>query len=276
MFKSKLTNTFKSISAWSELADSLQRLNDATIEPTLERLKGMTNVFTMHPDDLQVRFNELGAFFSIGLTDQEDVPLLLQQRTDEIHYKGYEYPLTKTFEREFLGVPMSWQQLYAPKDLITHPYGSRFLLLNDIINSGLDRNDYFQTKRAVIFSKLNHVNGKFKNINEFEQLIERVVVPLIPTHIAFDGQQYYLGTTFIDDRPQAISLPKIEIRQSTSISDKRQRNEKLIIKSVTFKDGILKKSFLTGSKPTTSNMILFDDYPLDMIPIDMNFQQGNK
>lgn len=198
MFQSKLVKSLREIPAWKELASSLEELNKQTIELTLERLKGMTSVFTMHKDDLQVLFSELGAYFAVGKSEDEDIPLLLQQRTDEIHYKGYEYPLNKTFEREFLGIPMSWQQLYAPKDLKTYPYGTKFLLLRDIENEGLNPDDYFQTYRAVIFSRLDQVKGKM-GIDEFEQLLSRVALPLIPTHIAFDGQQYYMQAIILGD-----------------------------------------------------------------------------
>ncbi len=277
MFKSKLTKTFKNINAWSELADALQHVNDAVIEPTLDRLKGMTNVFTMHPDDLQVRFNELGAFFAVGLTAQEDVPLLLQQRTDEIHYKGYEYPLTKTFEREFLSVPMTWQQLYAPKDLITHPYGSKFLLLRDIINNELNRDDYFKTMRAVIFTRLDHVNGKFASMDEFEQLLNRVVVPLIPTHIVFDGQQYFLKAIIYGDKPYKISVPHTEIRDTRIkvASHPLPSKQTINVTQIKIIDVKAEKLHVNGNKPILHNLITFDDFALDMIPLDINSTQGN-
>ncbi|QUM78803.1 hypothetical protein HWV00_20785 (plasmid) [Moritella sp. 24] len=285
MFKSKLTNTFRNINAWSELADSLQRVNDAAIEPTLDRLKGMTNVFTMHPDDLQIKFNELGAFFSIGLTDQEDVPLLLQQRTDEVHYKGYEYPLNKTFEREFLNVSMTWQPLYAPKDLVTYPYGSKYLLMRDIINHDLNRNDYFQTRRGVIFARLDQVNGSFEDLNEFEQLIQRVVHPLIPTDIVFDGQQYFIESILYLDKPLKLSVEHSEIISNIplSMSFPKQVVDTAVSAMTEARPAIV---YVDVNKPTISNQIKFYDAPvihdrlafdaecLDMVPIDTDELRG--
>lgn len=223
MFTAKLVTSLKESTAWTEFAAALQDLNEQALEPTLVRLKGMTSVFTMHVDDLQVRFDELGAVFSVGETEAEDIPLLLQQRTDEMHYKGYEYPLLKTFEREFLGVPLSWQPLYAPKDQQAYPYGSKYLLLRDITENELDPADYFKTMRGVIHAELDQVDSNFASLDQFEQLLERVVVPLIPTHIAFSGKQY--------------SLPPM---------------------------------VLTGSKVITNDAILFDDFALDEVPIDIN------
>lgn len=218
MFQSKLVKSLREIPAWKDLALSLEELNKKTIERKLERLKGMTSVFTMHKDDLQVLFSELGAYFAVGKSEDEDIPLLLQQRTDEIHYKGYEYPLNKTFEREFLGIPMSWQQLYAPKDLKKHPYGTKFLLLRDIENEGLNPDDYFQTYRAVIFSRLDQVKGKM-GIDEFEQLLSRVALPLIPTHIAFDGQQYYMQAIIVGDYLIAPEIQHSEVVSKQAIHE---------------------------------------------------------
>lgn len=276
MFKSKLTEAFKQSSAWRDLADALEKLNAQALEPTLDRLKGMTNVFTMHPDDLQVLFNEMGSFFSVGRTEDEDIPLLLQQRTDEIHFKGYEYPLTKTFSREFLGVPMSWEQLYAPKDLVNFPYGSKFLLKRDIVRDGLDPNAYFQTYRAVIFARLDQVQGSF-GIDDFERLLSRVAVPLIPTHIAFDGQQYYLEAIIIGDKPLYLDVPVTRIVDLNPklLKDSLTTTKKLTVSGIQVIDMNSEKLEIQGKKPLLSNLILIDDFALDMIPLEINKIQGN-
>ena len=198
MFQKLLINKFKESVAWQELANSLETLNEQVIEPNLTRLKNMPSVFTMHKDDIQILFNDLGQHFAVGRVKEEDIPLLLQQRQDEIHFKGHEYSLRKTFEREFLGIPMSYESLYAPKDLSAHPYGSKFLLLRDIEGEGLNRDDYFLTKRAVIFARLDQVKGKM-GVDHFERLLSSVAIPLIPTHICFDGQQYYLEAIILGD-----------------------------------------------------------------------------
>jgi len=276
MFKSKLTEALKQSTAWRDLADSLEKLNAKCLEPTLDRLKGMTNVFTMHPDDLQVLFDEMGSFFSVGLTEDEDIPLLLQQRTDEIHFKGYEYPLKKTFAREFLGVPLSWEQLYAPKDLVNFPYGSKFLLKRDIVRDGSDLNDYFQTYRAVIFTRLDRVQSAF-GIDEFERLLSRVAIPLVPTHIAFDGQQYYLEAIIIGDKPLYLDVPATRIVDTTPkrLTDSLTKTKKLTVSGIQVIDVSAEKLDVSGHKPLPSHLILFDDFALDMIPLEINEIQGN-
>lgn len=273
MFQNKLIKSLQKTQAWTELASALESLNAQVLEPSLDRLKGMTSVFTMHKDDLQVLFNELGSYFAIGKSEEEDIPLLLQQRRDEIHYKGYEYPLKKTFEREFLGIPMNWEPLYAPKDLVAFPYGSKFLLWQDIINESLNPSDYFKTYRAVIFARLDQVEGKM-GIDEFERLLNSVAIPLIPTHICFDGQQYYLKAIILGDY---LIEPIIQL---SSISDTKP---KLTLDNI-FNASVFKNPDIRDAKPklitntniiTTKNLIAIDDFPFDSIPLELNDLQGN-
>ncbi|EKT93651.1 putative tail tube protein, partial [Escherichia coli O111:H8 str. CFSAN001632] len=42
----------------------------------------------MSKEDLETRTNELGQFFTIRTSNSSSVPMLLQQRLDEIHFKG--------------------------------------------------------------------------------------------------------------------------------------------------------------------------------------------
>ena len=160
MFQNLLIQKLRESTAWQELADGLEKLNDKVVEPHLTRLKNMPSVFTMHKDDIQVLFDELGQHFAVGQVKDEDIPLLLQQRQDEIHFKGHEYSLQKTFEREFLGIPMSYEPLYAPKDLNAHPYGSRLLLLRDIENEGLNRDDLFSDSARRYLCALRSSKGE--------------------------------------------------------------------------------------------------------------------
>jgi hypothetical protein len=254
MFQHKLIKALQRSTAWIEIANALETLSDQVLEPTLDRLKKMTSVFTMHEDDLQVRFNELGAIISIGITQTEDIPLLLQQRTDEVHYKGYEYTLTKTFEREFLSVSPSWQQMLAPKDLITYPYGEKFILKSDLDREGVNASDYFSTYRGVIYSDLNKVYGSFEGgIEEFESTLKRVILPLIPTHIAYYGQLYALTAT--------VYTPHYKINS--------------IALTTRIEDVTPQQMIAAGKDPVTHFLVGFDEFALDSIPLEINQIQEN-
>lgn len=275
MIVNNLAAAFKKSVGWYDLANSLDKLNSSVVEPLLVRLKALPNLYEMHPDDLQVRLDELGANFSIGVVEDEDVPLLLQQRTDEIQFKDYEYSFSQLFKREFKGVVMHWEALYAPRDLTTYPYGSKFILYRDIISSELDINDYFLTQRAVIFARLDMVRLNFGDVAPFEELLHRVIPPLMPVNIAFDGQQYYLESIILTGKESEIVPTTSEIRQVIKPAlDTRQQHEKINVTGIEIKDVTRENSLAQGRKVITKNVILFDDYPLDLIPLDTNFNQG--
>ena len=71
----------------------------------------------MADEDLDTRIGEMGKFFTIRVSDASSKPMLLQQRLDEIHFKGTAQPITQTFYREFNGIPVTWQPLFAPVDV---------------------------------------------------------------------------------------------------------------------------------------------------------------
>ena len=119
--RDNLVKALQSSPAWLALADAIAQLSATVVEPTLDRLKSRTRLFDMHPEDIKVLFDELGAIARIGRTEEIDRPLLLQQRIDEVHQKNYLYPLKKTLQREFSNVRVSWQPLYAPVDLNARP-----------------------------------------------------------------------------------------------------------------------------------------------------------
>nr|AKN37068.1 Phage protein [Vibrio cyclitrophicus]AKN38223.1 hypothetical protein [Vibrio splendidus] len=274
MFQNLLIQKLRESTAWQELADGLEKLNAQVVEPHLTRLKNMPSVFTMHKDDIQVLFDELGQHFAVGQVKDEDIPLLLQQRQDEIHFKGHEYSLQKTFEREFLGIPMSYEPLYAPKDLNAHPYGSKLLLLRDIENEGLNRDDYFLTQRAVIFARLDQVKGKM-GVHEFERLLASVAIPLIPTHICFDGQQYYLEALILGD--YAIE-PVVTGSSVTDTATKETQDHPIQIQIKDQSERVSDKLSIAESAQASyerSNLIAMDDYSLDSILLDINYNRGN-
>ena len=178
----------------------------------------MKSVFTMASGDLDTKIAELGEFFTIRASDASSKPILLQQRLDEIHYKGTERPITQTFYREFGGVPITWQPLYAPIDTETYPYGTR-LISADILDSVGDAyGELFLTSRGMVSIPLNDLaglvtrNGGYASPAEItaQALVKfnQVVKPLLPLHIVFDGMQVYTQITVKDriDRGRLVSI----------------------------------------------------------------------
>lgn len=199
-FRERLTKAKLSTPMWMELADAVQEIFTGHVEPILERLQGMGSAFTMVPEDLDRRIEELGPFFWLSdRVGREDWPLALLQRQDEIHLKKTDYPLVSTIAREFSGMQVEWSPLYAPIDQKKYPYGKRFTTQEMMVFEDIPTDQWFMTSRGVIrvpLPRLSEASLPGNTIDEqcaeFEAIIARFVAPLIPLHIVFDGAQYYL------------------------------------------------------------------------------------
>lgn len=199
-FKQRLTAAKQAAPMWTELADTVQQLFDQQVTPVLDRLRGMTSTFTMEREDLSRKINDLGPFFATSdRVAEEDWPLALMQRQDEIHLKKTDYPIVSTINREFTGMKVEWQPLWAPIDQEAWPYGTRFTTKEWMPFEDIPPEGWFMTARGVIKLPVDKLQGVLpllqtvdEQTTEFESILRRLVEPLIPLHIVYDGAQYYI------------------------------------------------------------------------------------
>lgn len=207
-FKNRLTPSKQKSGMQGGFAEVVESLSLAVIEPLLTRISSRKSFFTMADADLDTRINEMGQFFTIRASDASSKPMLLQQRLDEIHFKGTSRPITQTFYREFNGVPITWQPLYAPVDVAKYPYGTRLFAANNLDSIGSVFGELFLTSRGVIsipYSDLVAIikSGAYSDITTVAEVAQsaltkfkQVSVPLLPLHIVFDGLQMLVEWTF--------------------------------------------------------------------------------
>ncbi|MDC5753521.1 hypothetical protein [Vibrio europaeus] len=196
MLTDKLTKALREKSkGWTDLVATLDAVNQKVIEPFLIRARSLTSLFDMSEEDLNIRLDEMGSLMSFGQFDDVNKPLIIQQRMDEIHDKHTLYPLSKTLLREFGNKRVRWQRLYAPADFDTHPYGTLFVTENNqLLHPNVTK--WIRVSRGVIESPIadfyeeagGDTNKAEELIEQFQKSLEEVVIPLVPTHIVFDGQ----------------------------------------------------------------------------------------
>ncbi len=239
MLTDKLTKALRDKSkGWTELVDVLDAVNQKVIEPLLIRAQSLTSLFDMNEVDLNVRLDEMGSLMSFGHFDDVNKPLIIQQRTDEIHDKSTLYPLSRTLLREFGSKRVQWQRLYAPADFVEHPYGSLFVT---DINRRLhpDVTKWIRVSRGVVESPIADFYEEAGGdpvkaeqlISQFQKSLDEVVTPLIPTHIVFDGQIFTIFVS-IGEPPETAELissdvtdtlePALEVRDSITTSNSIQ------------------------------------------------------
>lgn len=196
--KDNLIKALRNNEAWVSLANAIQAVNEETLEPILNRLKARPRIFDMAPEDVKVLFDELGSFFSVGSAAVEDRPLLLQQRQDEVRLKNTVYPLQQTLDREFDNIKVLWKPLYAPINVEDYPYGTVLVTAESIDSFGLPADEWFLTSRGVVEISVSDVYRLYPGTDfedgvlKIEQDIFRLISPLVPVRIVFDGHAYTL------------------------------------------------------------------------------------
>lgn len=213
--KGQLTNAKKSEQSWSDFVLAFGEVLENHVETYIDRLKARSSIYEMSKDDLLEETKELRKIFPLGDVSDEDLPHVIMQRRDEIHFKKTVYPLMATISREFNGMNVEWIRLYAPINQERYPYGT-LLVQEDKLDDfhDLKREDFFLTSRGVIRIPMNMIQSGSQGIGEreiiaFEARIQQVVYPLIPLRIACDGNVYYIEFNIfelIESITQSISI----------------------------------------------------------------------
>lgn len=204
--KDRLTKEKSTSELWSGFANILQSVFEQAVEPTLERITNRKSYFTMNKDDLTLRMSEYGRFFIVAETTDTSRPVLLAQRLDEVHFKGTDKPITSTFWREFDNLPVTWQPLYAPVDQEKAPYGSFFTTKEGVDVAQEHYGEFFLTSRAQISVALNELYQRYgyqeqtEAVNKLLSQFDKIIEPLLPLHIVFDGVALFISFEMTADR----------------------------------------------------------------------------
>lgn len=214
-FKNRLTKAKQNSVMQSGFADIVETLFIDVVEPYLKRLTERKSFFSMTDEDLDTRISEMGQFFTIRASDASSKPMLLQQRLDEIHFKGTQRPIIQTFYREFHGVPITWQPIYAPINQEKYPYGSVLISEDSLESVGDNYGDMFLTSRGVVSISYQALTdlitiGDNPDITTVAQVTQaaltkfkQVVVPLLPLHVVFGGLQLLYEWTVKETKDSA-------------------------------------------------------------------------
>ena len=209
----QLTKAKQNSPVWTEFADAVQLIFDEQVRPVYDRIAGMSSYFTMHPDDLSRRIDEMGKFFYFSdAVEQADLPLAVMQKLDEVHFKRTDLPIQNAISREFKGISVRWMPLYAPKQIT--PIGSKdytkkdvnglivnsLRTIDDINNNNESLDDYFLTSRGVIEVSSGALSEAGFTTAQFSAMVARVVKPLIPLDIVYDGERIIIHYDILEPK----------------------------------------------------------------------------
>ncbi|MGX9459433.1 hypothetical protein ACWU37_21115 (plasmid) [Photobacterium damselae subsp. damselae] len=276
--RDRLVPAKKNSPMWRSFADSVQELLESNVEPTLDRLRSRTSLFTMNVEDLKVVLNELGSFFVIGSgVKDDDLPIVIMQREDEIHQKRTIYPLINTLNREFEGLDVAWEPFYAPVDMVTYPYCSQLIIKEDLENQVIPAEDWFLTSRGVVRVKLSDVLSVFVGggstvesddpLDDFENQLKRVIYPLIPLRIVCDGTLYFIDFDDVDEADEWPEIVEDRVWHDIDIDEADENG--------TLDESISIPEFDSGYQerdPVPLEFYTMDKHGLDALNLDYNYE----
>ncbi|HIF9321658.1 TPA: hypothetical protein ACX6QP_002155 [Photobacterium damselae] len=276
--RDRLVPAKKNSPMWRSFADSVQELLESNVEPTLDRLRSRTSLFTMNVEDLKVVLNELGSFFVIGSgVKDDDLPIVIMQREDEIHQKRTIYPLINTLNREFEGLDVAWEPFYAPVDMVTYPYCSQLIIKEDLENQVIPAEDWFLTSRGVVRVKLSDVLSVFVGggstvesddpLDDFENQLKRVIYPLIPLRIVCDGTLYFIDFDDVDEADEWPEIVEDRVWHDIDIDEADENG--------TLDESISIPEFDSGYQerdPVPLEFYTMDKHGIDALNLDYNYE----
>lgn len=185
--KKRLTPAKKKEPRWAEFSEASQSFWEESFDPESAKIDNLRSVFTAAQDDLVTVMEELGDRFRDDIGLEEDRPLHIVWRRLEIQGKETESLIQMALKRKFFGIDIQWVPLYAHK---TEAYGTDLRPLDEILQTGLNIDDYFLTSRGRIRIASSTIDERagvsfLGLLSAVDEEIER----LLPTHIVYDGPE---------------------------------------------------------------------------------------
>ena len=246
---------------WRELARALELFWDTHYEPVITRIADSRSLFTASDADLELTLKDLGEFFNVNMPLADvSKPLAVAWRRNEIHLKSTSIPISSIIGRNYDGLEVRWEELYAP---IHGQYDTLSLLsAEEIKKAGHDMGHFFMTSRGRLWAN----KGQFLSLgisqSEFRRAVRAEIAKIRPVHIVYEGEYFVLNIE--------VDVPPLSVDFDHDTSQKNylaQLPEHLVdyqrIHSI--------RTYDAEHIPTVneSSYPLFDDIPADFCSLDM-------
>lgn len=185
----RLTPYKQSQPRWHDLAVALETYWDTYQTPAVERIEQMRSVFTANNEDLEMLLREAGVQFEVAIpVVRDNLAFAYSWRAYEIHRKDRQETIEQILKRDYSGVFVRWEPLFAPKHL---PYGEMFLAESELASYGLTLDDVHRTYRGKVMANLTGLNAIGVRKDEFRASVGRKIEVLRPAHIVYDGEMFF-------------------------------------------------------------------------------------
>lgn len=175
---------------WADLATAIEEFWDTYHQPHLQRVEGLRSIFQAAPDDIERMLDESGIQFEVAVPIVEsNRAFAYAWRSYEIHRKDHSESLSSVLTRDFSGLEVRWEPLFAPRDM---PYGEGLMLTrSDIALRNLSMDDYHRTYRGVVMADLSGIRAVGYETTEFSKVVGRKIDNLRPAHIVHEGEAFF-------------------------------------------------------------------------------------
>jgi hypothetical protein len=256
----RLSTVKQNSESWSQLAGGLQSTINEVIEPVIAKFTSMRSLFTATDEDLTLIENDLGAFFRVDRSlSGKDKAVSLMAKQDDINYKSTLKPMKDKFKREFKGLAVEWSPLYAHVTIAENPYGTGLLTKRQMIDIGVNVDDYFLTSRGVIKLDANKIATLGYTITQFSIILRDIISNLRPIHIVYDGEDLFLLYSIVDIPSKASISAREVFKVFPPLATTENCGESRLI------ERLFPELESTWNKSEYFNL---DELPVDVFPMD--------
>lgn len=185
----RLTPYKRSHRRWYDLAVALEEYWDTYQTPAAERLEHLRSIFHAHDEDVEKLLTEAGIQFEVAIPlVRDNLAFAYAWRAYEIHRKDRNEALEQILRRDYSGVFIKWQPLYAPKGV---PYGDVLLNEQDVEFSDYEWGDLHRTYRGALQVNLSGLRLQGVTAGEFSKSVRRKLDAIRPAHIVYEGEYFF-------------------------------------------------------------------------------------
>jgi hypothetical protein len=174
---------------WHDLAVALETYWDTYQTPAVERIEHMRSVFTADNEDLEMLLKEAGVQFEVAIpVVRDNLAFAYSWRAYEIHRKDRQETIEQILKRDYSGVFVRWEALFAPK---SRPYGDVFFAESELAYYNLAPEDVHRTYRGKVMANLTGLNAIGVRKEVFRENVRRKLEVLRPAHIVYSGEMFF-------------------------------------------------------------------------------------
>lgn len=184
---------------YKELYEAIDEYWEQSVTAILQRMRNSRSVFTADNKDINLILEELTTYFDSD-SDELSRPVSIFWKKNEINNKNNQWAVEALLQRiKIVTKELSYVTLYAPKDVVTKPYGSAFYTKEELEDMEVNVDDYFMTSHMQLNLDFSSLEKYDWDKEQIKYVMERYFEENVrPTHIVFKGVNFFISSPSLD------------------------------------------------------------------------------